>query len=241
MTITAYKSPYTGELFESEEEFEKHIASRREYEEKHLREEQRRNKPRLTATSIEDFLTKTTIAINSGLVDQLWKIEGIILEKTVFDSVEERYKATIKIVFNTKRNSSYVGFVANFPGIDVNDKPYVTEATVFILMASFHLANFPLIREKFLRLEELKKERDQYVIEVKEKKEKACAEDIMITELNSKHFYVSNQIDVLRAELVRIQNQLGIHEKEHEDRIVKENPFEAYEEYKELYEKFKTN
>lgn len=91
------------------------------------------------------------------------------------------------------------------------------------------------------RLEELKKERDQYVIEVKKRKEKACAEDIMITKLNNKHFYVSNQIDVLRAELIRIQNQLGIYEKEHEDSIVKENPFKAYEEYIELYAKFKTN
>lgn len=119
MEIVAFKSEYTGELFDDEVKYKKHLKKfeAKKQEEDKVKEAQKqfnelRHQPRLTATSIEDFKEKFfTVA------SKLKSDKGVRLTHVNFDRM--RFSESVS---NT--HSSPIGFPQNFSQKDGLPKGY---------------------------------------------------------------------------------------------------------------------
>lgn len=176
--IEVYKSEYTGQLFETIEEYNDHV-------EKHIEKITKKNKekslenekiflinqPRLTATSIEDFRIKVIELVNYFFKDKKEKLIGLYFESfNFFKSISNSHSCPINgvqnwcgrntelptgyigfegsIILDIKNNNEINEFIRNINGVNVGSGGSYHNNTLRYNLKLF-LDDFPLIKESY--------------------------------------------------------------------------------------------
>lgn len=124
MKVEVFKCKETGKLFESEEDYKKHLEKqnaiklkREKSLELHKNADSIKNNPRLTATSIEDFQNKMFDAVNILNGDNPDKLLLLEFDSLRFTNVSNTHSSPINGVCNWSKDrdkpTSYLGWCGN--------------------------------------------------------------------------------------------------------------------------------
>lgn len=268
MKVTVFKSERTGELFETEEEYNLHLEKMAEREDPtKSRRGEIRHHPRLRATSVQDLEHRVFRAINElyGSSSYTLKTLQIILEGTLIDIKNTWNCVPISILNNRSIPKHYDGgygrslgwkgriiytFTEDFIGFQHLDFPMLPGINIgscrrpefpfeYEFVLTLFLEDFPLLKQQYERYIELVKKEEEWKNTIETLFQKELNSDKVVIHCNEHIADYLSQINALHSSLeTKVKIKQG-REILFRKEILFSHPFPELQEMEKLKEEFK--
>lgn len=265
MKVTVFKSERTGELFETEEEYNLHMAEIAKKEDIKIDEARRYellHHPRLTATSVQDFQNKALVAINEFYASRLvLKSLKISVESILHEVRHDWHCAPVSILHNHKRTYGgtslgwrvHISFLftkltsglspkaldfPKIPGVNIG-RCENDDELIYKFYGRLFLEDFPLLKQQYERYIELVKKEEEWKNTIETLFQKEMNSDKVVTRCNELIADYLSQINALHSSLEKEEKIRHGREILSRKEILFSHPFPELQEMEKLKEEFK--